>query len=269
MTYQGQSDQKRIARVRFWNFATWFVRDRRDEVSVMQGQRCLVLLGPDAGDIETANTFGFLQQHIIGVDTNADYCRRAKTRFPLCDIREGDVVAVGVEPVSVVFLDLCNNLTRELANTIWRVADRALADGGVLGVGFMRGRERRAYRAKAVAVGIPVENRAEVLAKWLNERSLTYRRSYELIPVTELRYQGTGVPMSYVSFVKTTRRCDRYTQRYSCEVRKLSDVSIRKEALRLADIVGSDKAGRLLSVPRPRISAWLAHRKMGSYDETR
>jgi hypothetical protein len=202
----GQGPGKRWARAEF-------LRD----VGLSGTSRCLVLLGPDAGDVGTLISYGVPLANICGVDLDPGLVEAAKAKWPGLSAHCGDVLAY-VRDRDFIFLDLCGHVSRAMARLVYRALARSSADG--ICVGFMRGREKVEYKAAArrapsariqIRVGydhipppsadVAQATRACQLAMWVNAVAEAFKTTWRVWPTKEVRYCD-AVPFSYVELSK-------------------------------------------------------------------
>jgi hypothetical protein len=139
-TYKGESLGKKLARLHFWKRCQeWF----GDEFT---RRKHLVLASREGGDIAVLKGLGVPASNIVAVDRESSAVVACRDRHP--DVRvllgeAADVAAAERLGLGTVFLDFCSWLTSDALACAGACA-RLLPDHGLLGVAFMRGREKGA-----------------------------------------------------------------------------------------------------------------------------
>lgn len=143
-TYPGDSDSKRIARMRAWFDAIG------DEPASIRGTPTaanadiLVLSGPESGDARCALALGADAKRITCVDTDANAVAAARAAVPGPNYVVGDVRHVcssARRTLDVLCLDFCQQLTMKSVKYMAQCASYALREGGLLIAAFSFGRE--------------------------------------------------------------------------------------------------------------------------------
>ena len=148
-TYKGESPGKKLARLVFWSEVKKSLGTRFDDV---HQARIVCLASREGGDISVLKALGVPVARILGIDRCPDAIASCRQRHPDTDLRVGDVTRVlSTLPfdrtlrgpaVDAVFLDFCSPLNTETLGVASQVCSNLSPCGTVLGVGFMRGREK-------------------------------------------------------------------------------------------------------------------------------
>lgn len=146
MSYGGESWAKKVARLQYWIHAAETVGADR-----FWRSKFLVLAGPDAGDCRMlVHMFGVPPSQIVAVDRSAEALASAKEACPGPEYVAGDIVAAARERrhrFDHVFVDLCSTIGPGSASVVARAAAQAIRSDGIVGCGYMYGRESAAGRA--------------------------------------------------------------------------------------------------------------------------
>jgi len=145
MSYGGESNAKKAARVIAWNTLLSYAGRRKNP----EDFRALVLAGPVAGDIRTLRAFGVPSKNITAVDTDPAAIESSRLIAPNANYVLGDVLKVASRrrrrrpplKYDVIFLDYCSPISERAIQKSVRVAKAALVNGGAFCTGFMYGRE--------------------------------------------------------------------------------------------------------------------------------
>lgn len=138
MTYGGESWAKKLARIQYWKRAHSLVG-----TDAFLSARYLVLCGPDAGDAKCLVGMGVDPTRIVAVDTDRAALDSA-CAFKGPEYVHGDVRGVARKMrgrFAHVFLDLCSTIGPASAKLVAQTGAFALRENGILGSGFMYGRE--------------------------------------------------------------------------------------------------------------------------------
>lgn len=331
-TYKGESLAKKIARLGYW----MKIREMLGPLFVSQTH--LVLASREAGDISVLRGLGVPLKNIVGVDRVSSAVDEAMGRWPGARVFEGDIANIAMqvaskERIASVFLDFCAPIGNAVIDTTYRVIQRALRDGAIVGVGMLRGREKGRFRdvanvemkaeynrlrdthpdtrGRVASLGSEMWDRDSMLNLELGKRSGLWKMGWAPVQVGEIHYQSAtresrGVPMMIAvmrvhrekpnapreGFIRRMRSVAEAidgsqdfifrvggsdtstTQDFDDAMRETAAAvdcgifpSICVGGRRLDDGVPVGVAHLLLNIDRATISAWKAHRTMGTYEK--
>ena len=189
MAYGGDSNSKRLARFHFWvkvaSKLQW-----EDDPARAKRSRVLVLSGPEAADVRALGALNVPPQNVVAVDKDASAIAEAKKLVPDANYICDDVLKVVQQKkyrhsFDAILLDHCCPMSQRAILRSVRVGAFGLRHGGILGAGFMYGRE--GPEARKTMKGY--RNYHEVLA--LLEQSVSDEELVEAfneLPEEERRY---------------------------------------------------------------------------------
>jgi hypothetical protein len=156
MSYGGESNAKKIARLRVWLEMLRHTEKTKD----VRESRALVLAGPEAGDIRALMALGVLPENITAVDVDPEALESSRRIVPAANYVLGDVLKVvskkrrkkKTKRYDMVFLDYCSPISERAVQKSVRVAKEALVNNGYFCTGFMYGREGPGAR-EGVSIG--------------------------------------------------------------------------------------------------------------------
>jgi hypothetical protein len=307
-TYAGDSPNKKHARLMFWSKVLANLHRAN-----MNGF-FLVLASREGGDISTLMGFGVPPEQIIAVDLEREALEicdeKLRREFPSYvgyKLVHGDVCDVArslKNRAAAVFLDFCNYLSPDVSKMSADCVDRAAMMNAMVGVGFMRGRERvigkgmieRARSEVAIAQAAPsnqefasrleyalkdvpqddeyVPNDGRHHALWLDvgERAT----GWNVMPLGAILYQGT-VPMTYAVGKKVP--CGYASKMSTFELQQQMIVKVRprqgdddemalkRSIVENAKVHGAEKSALMHNVSKKTVVAYVAHASRGSYKE--
>lgn len=133
--YKGESPSKTVARQLIWEQII---------KKVGQNKIHLVLSGPDAGDVRLVCAI-HKPRYVIGIDRDVEALKKANKQISKeyqAALYHEDITDFDwPEKFDSIFLDWCGNINRSSVTKTFMVAQKHLADDGVLGVGFCAARE--------------------------------------------------------------------------------------------------------------------------------
>jgi hypothetical protein len=198
--YPGDSDSKRVARMRVWFDAISepanAVRGGPDpnDVDIM------VLSGPEACDARCALALGADAERITCVDADADAIASARAALPGPNYVTGDVRQAcwsARRALDVLCLDFCQQLTMKSVRYMAQCASYSLREGGLLIAAFSFGREGPTARSQ-------VDRQRTVLSE-MEPADVGLRDPYGVLPrgaVTDPRNAQTR----YLTFLDYAKR---------------------------------------------------------------
>lgn len=139
-TYKGESPAKKIARLQYWSSVIPVFG-----LDAFKKGKHLVLSSREGGDISVLLGFGVPPKNIIAVEMNVEAARQAQEKFPEVEIIQDDVFAVARRHhrgLSSAFFDFCSPISDALLKKVIGTCAYGIKDNGVLGCGFLAGRER-------------------------------------------------------------------------------------------------------------------------------
>lgn len=139
-TYKGESPSKKIARFYYWAHIAKTLGVER-----FRNGKHLVLSSREGGDISVLLGLGVPPKNIVAVEMNVEAAEQAQEKFPSVHIICDDVFAVAKKHhrgLLSAFLDFCSPVSHALLQKVVGTAAYGLKEGGVLGCGFLAGRER-------------------------------------------------------------------------------------------------------------------------------
>ena len=301
-TYKGESPAKKLARAAFWDKAMMNIHRHNVRGGI------LVLASREGGDISTLLGMGVPPGAIIGVDRCPDAAKECQDKFPEVRVICDDVCNVADYArgeVAALFLDFCGPISPNLTKIVWRCAQRACVPNAIVGVGFLRGRERivgqgQIERARLVKEKYTEETKAFVehglivdhderddpdavdcvrhVAAWIdiNDRARSF--GWQCLPIGAVTYQSTsessrGVPMIYGVSRKVPVPCTieqfDYDQNVLVHIRpRIGDsmeMAVKRSAVHTAKHHGTKSAALIYNVPETTVVAWMAHETRGTY----
>ncbi len=140
-TYKGESPGKKFARYTFWKKAA------QDLLGVdafyKADAKFLVLASREGGDISVLKGVRVNASRIVAADMSASAVEACRAKHPDVLVELGDVANVASKhgPFDICFLDFCGYLSSGLVRTSAAVV-KACDAGTVIGIAYMRGRER-------------------------------------------------------------------------------------------------------------------------------
>jgi hypothetical protein len=140
-TYKGDSPAKKLVRLKFWQTVRSALGDRR----FFDG-RYMVLAGREGADVRCLRALGANESRMLAVDREQRAAASVAERYR-CAVAVGNVGDVATQSENrqafdAVLLDFCSPISDAAICDVARAAAFCLRDRGVLGVGFMYGRER-------------------------------------------------------------------------------------------------------------------------------
>jgi hypothetical protein len=208
-TYGGAAPQKYPASVDFWNTT----RHRLGDERFLRGN-FLILASREGLDVRILRHFGIRDTQILAIDRCPAALGEFQKRFPGVRTQCTDVETFSFttrERFDAIFLDLCGPLNKANSACIYRVGRNCIRrhiEGGILGFGLMRGREKEfakladchpitlIHREWTPALPTPGKNviRASALFRDIQARA----KLNDIFPMylQEILYQGQ-VPMMY------------------------------------------------------------------------
>ncbi|OPZ38862.1 MAG: hypothetical protein BWY99_01535 [Synergistetes bacterium ADurb.BinA166] len=114
----------------------------------------LVLSSREGGDISVLLGLGVNPKNIIAVEMNPEAARQAQEKFPSVPIIQDDAFTVARRhhrSLSSIFYDFCSPMSDSLLKKVIQTAAYGIKDNGVLGCGFLAGREKGKF---ASVVGV-------------------------------------------------------------------------------------------------------------------
>lgn len=283
MTYAGESNAKKLARLSMW---------RRLALALPNAPRSLIVTGPDAGDVRCLRGLGKKIDRVVGVDIDPDAVSAAKRAVPGIDVITGDLLDAAKSMrrrCDVVAADLCSTINDRSLELCFRSASHALVDGGLLFVGFMYGRDKTILsqygnRLSADLATCSAEERkqADALAEKMGgsmlrayallaraeSASRKYGRRFNVFPAM-VAYRSArpgnpvGTPMVYMSFI-VGKNVPSWIPRggWNASLRipegHAREGTFRDIVVRTARKSGTRVAADLFCLPPARVAAWLA-----------
>lgn len=136
--YRGESSPKKFARYTFWST----VAEEMGDAFIRSD--FLVLSSEEAGDVSVLLAMGVPAEHIVAVDIDATAVKKASAKFPNVEFHHAEVgryLQTTKHVFGAIYLDFCSALNPETIRTACIAAQWLHKKHGMLGVGFMVGRE--------------------------------------------------------------------------------------------------------------------------------
>lgn len=271
--YGGESGAKRLARVLFWDSVN--VELTRDDELGFALADYLVLGSRHLGDVSVLTAWGLPETQVFIADIDAEAIAGAQERYPDALSFHGDIADVAARHrgrFACAFVDLCGIFSRSNVKTFARVAARGLTLGGVLGIGFMRGRKESTYAQlytqqgarEAEALGCTgAHDPGRTAGIWLAINDQLVAHGLRCDPRWSCTYTSTtkdkhGVPMLY-SWARVVPLAQGRPRKTGEHI-NITSSKIAEDAIRRLVLSGEDPyfRARLLNVPAPRVAAWKA-----------
>jgi len=256
-TYGGESPSKTITRIKFW-----------EAVRQLLGLRAfyslghLVLCGPDAGDVRVLHSMN--ARNIFAVDRHAQTVGNAAWSFtsfhPKSDVnwRAGKVERLTFgQKMGSVMLDWCSQITDGMLAKSFAVAQSNLSPRGVLGLGFMLGRDGMGDTPKDEDAS---QKRVAYVLRYIREHRLPFElsASWKYQSKTE---DSQGVPMLYLLFTrKEGVKRGRPVKHFLVQKVEATRETVEESAQTLRSLsewTDTQVADRFV-IPYPRLAAWKA-----------
>jgi len=194
MAYGGESNAKRLARARFWIEAL-FARHGETVYTPEcpnDEENALVLCGPEGADVRILVELGFSEDRIVAVDSSRDYIEYTRERYPAATCICGELSKVISQKrfrrhFHYMLLDFCSPISKRLGVSVARTAAFGLKHRGVLGAGFMYGREGPGCREHLARIRKRMSDPSSLVARLGGDAEQTLDAVAESVAA---KYQG-------------------------------------------------------------------------------
>lgn len=172
-TYKGDSPAKKLVRLQFWLSV-----EKHIPVTRLPHARIAFLAGREGGDASTLVGMGFQPEQLLAIDREQDalnvFCLEHPDVRALCG--NAHTVLRGRDhrrAYDAVLFDTCSPLGPGVCAAAASIAAHAVRDGGILGIGVMRGREQHAVARETLAQSVAALQLGKHLAAAIPDRPLT------------------------------------------------------------------------------------------------
>lgn len=192
-THNYRFGQKNNWRRRIWNWVLSKPGKAKRDMGF------LVLLGPDAADVEVLLSKGVQSAQIWGIDSHRLNCERTKRAYPGVRVINADVAEVlsawpSGHPLDGIALDLCCNVSltsdRVIGSLLSSDAIGGPKDSCAVVVNLLRGRESGAYREHVLDAN---RTRSALSPDPVRDRFVRHR----IIPAFVSAAAAASLPMSF------------------------------------------------------------------------
>ena len=168
MAYGGESNAKKVARLKAWWQALDFMPGggMPDDLKKI---RALVIAGPEAADVRVLRGSGVLPEHVVAVDVDPEALESSRAVVPEATYLHGDFIDVCRRrkyrrAFDLLFIDMCSTLGEDVLVKAMQAVAFAGRHRCVLILGHMYGREQ-GLAASAIRAAVEDEE-----AFWAQER---------------------------------------------------------------------------------------------------